>query len=64
MIPIDERAEVAAVNGKLVQVPTGRPGVTMQLYEAEAIRRGLLPAKKAEPVQNKRRLPAKNKARG
>ena len=45
---------------KMIRIPTGRPGVSIQITEAEAARLGYL--KKREPVQNKKRAPAKNKA--
>jgi hypothetical protein len=59
---IREHVGVTAMGGKLVKVPTGRPGVSIQMYEQEAAQRGLLP-KKAEPVANKKRRPVLNKER-
>jgi len=40
-----------------------RPGLSIKVTEAEAIRLGIVPAKKAEPVLNKKRTPSKNKGR-
>ena len=57
---VREHKEYRVMGGKLVSIPTGRPGVSVQMYEAEAIAKGLLP-KKAEPVHNKMRRPARNK---
>lgn len=60
VIPVDERTRKADVSGKLVDIPIGK-GRAIRMYEEEAIRRGLLPGKKAEPAQNKKRTPAKTK---
>jgi hypothetical protein len=54
------------MGGKLVNVPTGRKGVSVQMTEDEAIARGLMPApppaeKKQPPAPNKKRPPARNK---
>lgn len=59
---IESKGGVTVKGGRLVQVPLGRPGVSIQMYEQEAAQRGLLP-KKAEPVANKKRSPVANKGR-
>jgi hypothetical protein len=51
--------------GKLITVDLGK-GRGVQMYEEEAIRRGLVPAstddeKKLPPALNKKRQPGKNK---
>ncbi len=65
VIPVDERIKEAKVGGRLVSVPTGRPGVSVKITEEEARRLGYLPpepAPKARPVaQNKKRRPAEHK---
>ncbi len=63
VIPVDERIKEAKVGGRLVSVPTGRPGVSVKVTEEEARRLGHLPAEnKARPVApNKKRRPAENK---
>ncbi len=62
-----ECTEAAEMGGKLVRVPLGRPGLSMQITEAEARRLGYLPAEpepKARPVpRTKMRRPAQNKGR-
>lgn len=48
--------------GKMVRVPTGKPGQFIQMPEDEAIKRGLLPAPTPEPApQHKKRTPVRNK---
>jgi hypothetical protein len=63
--PVDERIKEAKVGGRLVSVPTGRPGVSVKVTEEEARRLGHLPAEPAPkarpPVPNKKRRPAENK---
>ncbi len=43
--------------------PGPRPGLSVKITEAEAMRLGIVRAKKEEPVQNKKRLLSKNKGR-
>lgn len=62
VIPVDERVTRASGKGPLISFPIGR-GVSVRLSEEAARRQGLLPAKKQEPVNNKKRLPAGNKGR-
>ncbi len=62
VIPVDERVTRVG-GGTLKRYDLGR-GVSIQLTEEAARARGLLPAKKEEPVLNKRRLPTQNKKRG
>lgn len=65
MISVDERIKEAKVGGRLVSVPTGRPGVSVKVTEEEARRLGHLPAEPAPkarpPARNKARRPAENK---
>ena len=60
IVTLDERTEKIEMKGKLVRIPLGRPGVSIQMYEEEARRKGLLP-RKDSPVQTKIRRPTYNK---
>ena len=56
---------VAETRGRMVKIQV-KPGVMVQMYESEAVRRGLLPptagTKKRGASLNKKREPAENKA--
>ncbi len=62
VIAVDERV-TAAGQGPLAKYSLGR-GVSILLSEEMARARGFLPPKKQEPVLNKKRPAAPNKARG
>ena len=52
----------AKAGGDVVRVPVpGKKGVFVKMHREDAIAQGLL--KEQEPVKNKKRAPAKNKAR-
>ncbi len=59
VIAVDQRV-TAANHGPLTAYPLGR-GVSILLTAEAARARGLLPAKKLEPVANKKREPVQNK---
>jgi len=61
IVAVDERMEVAMSKGKMVRIPLARPGASIQMYEEEARRRGLLPPKTT--AETKIRRPTRNKAR-
>ena len=60
-VPVDERV-TKAESGPLREYQL-RPGLFVQLTEAEAERRGLI-GKERERPENKMRTPGENKARG
>ncbi len=59
--PVD--IPTAQPGGKLVRIPTGTPGLCVQMTEAEARERGLLPPEPKErtPLFNKIRKPTATK---
>lgn len=62
--PIDiPAASTPLAGGKLVRIPTGTPGLCVQMTEAEARERGLLPPEPKErtPLFNKIRKPTATK---
>lgn len=65
IVAVDERVTAAAARGRLVNVPAGRPGLSIRMTAAQARALGYLPAEPAPkarpPVPNKKRRPAENK---